>query len=271
MSFEGLTTVNIELSSKCNKNCWMCGRRKIERDYPKIKQNYGFMNFKILLKLARQIPKGLVIQFHNNGEPLMYPFLKEALELFPDNIKTLNTNGKLIDKKQKEVIDNLDTIVFSIIEEGYDEGFNQLLKITNFLKFKGNKKPRVIFRCLGEIDIFRTNEFENLAKQYGCLITKRMLHDPMGSYNYKKPPVIPEIGICLEVLNKMVIDKDGNVSYCVRFDPKKELVYGHVDHDILQLLWRGEKRTEFVKNHVKGKRHLNEVCKQCDYWGCPKG
>ena len=28
--------LNIELTSRCNKNCWMCGRRKVDRDYPEI-------------------------------------------------------------------------------------------------------------------------------------------------------------------------------------------------------------------------------------------
>ena len=29
-NLNGLTNVNIELTNKCNKCCWMCGRRKIE-------------------------------------------------------------------------------------------------------------------------------------------------------------------------------------------------------------------------------------------------
>ena len=26
----GLSTVNIELTTRCSKSCWMCGRRKVE-------------------------------------------------------------------------------------------------------------------------------------------------------------------------------------------------------------------------------------------------
>ena len=33
--FNGLTTVNLELTNRCNKRCWMCGRRA--RSRPKIR------------------------------------------------------------------------------------------------------------------------------------------------------------------------------------------------------------------------------------------
>jgi len=41
--FNGLTTVNVELTTMCNKNCWMCGRRKIDKEYPEIAMEYGDM------------------------------------------------------------------------------------------------------------------------------------------------------------------------------------------------------------------------------------
>jgi MoaA/NifB/PqqE/SkfB family radical SAM enzyme len=30
----GLGNINIELTSRCNKSCWMCGRRKVEKEMP---------------------------------------------------------------------------------------------------------------------------------------------------------------------------------------------------------------------------------------------
>lgn len=43
MALNGLGTINIELTSRCNKNCWMCGRRKVDREYPELALNYGDM------------------------------------------------------------------------------------------------------------------------------------------------------------------------------------------------------------------------------------
>ena len=93
--FNGLSTVNIELTSRCNKSCWCCGRRKIDKDYPEIAMNYGDMDFELVKKIEKQLPNDIVIQFHNNGEPMLYPRLKEALQLFKGRIRQFDTNGKL--------------------------------------------------------------------------------------------------------------------------------------------------------------------------------
>lgn len=51
--FNGLSMVNVELTSRCNKNCWMCGRRKIDREYPEITLEYGDMEFKLAEKIEK--------------------------------------------------------------------------------------------------------------------------------------------------------------------------------------------------------------------------
>ena len=66
--FSGLTTVNLELTSRCDKNCWMCGRRKIDREHPEIAINYGDMDFRLVEQIAFQLSPNIVAQFHNNGE-----------------------------------------------------------------------------------------------------------------------------------------------------------------------------------------------------------
>jgi len=111
--FNGLTTVNVELSSRCQKACWMCGRRKIDKKYPNIKMNYGDMDFQLVKAIAEQLPDGIVVQFHDNGEPLLYPRFGEAVRLFDCQIKCMDTNGKLIVEKANEIIDNLDTLTIS--------------------------------------------------------------------------------------------------------------------------------------------------------------
>ncbi|MBI4620258.1 MAG: hypothetical protein HY739_08870 [Desulfobacterales bacterium] len=92
--FNGLYCINLELTSRCNKNCWMCGRRKIDREYPEIAMNYGDMDLELVKKIAKQLPEGIVVQFHNNGEPLLYPRFGEAIRLFKDQIKCVDTNAK---------------------------------------------------------------------------------------------------------------------------------------------------------------------------------
>ena len=88
----GLANINVELTSRCNKSCWMCGRRKIERDFPELTLDYGDMEFEMVREIARQLPPHIVVQLHNNGEALLYPRFGEAAELFARQITNVVTN-----------------------------------------------------------------------------------------------------------------------------------------------------------------------------------
>ena len=257
----GLSNVNIELTNRCNKSCWMCGRRKIEKDYPDLLRE-GDMDFSLVELLAKEVPPGVVIQFHNNGEPFLYPRLGDALSLFRDQVKCLDTNGKLLVKRISEIIDNLDTITISVIEKD-PEGDEQYEIVREFLSSKGDRKPIPVFRLLGDVPSERWTELG--------LVAFRTLHDPLGNFGYKKKVVLPEIGICLEVLHHLSINKDGLVSCCVRFDPQGEGVIGDLNKESLEEIWNGRKRALFLSNHLNGLRDVTPLCNRCEYWGVPTG
>ena len=261
--FNGLSTVNVELTSRCNKNCWMCGRRKIDRDYPEIAMNYGDMEFSLVEKIARQLPPGIVVQLHNNGESLLYPRFGEATSLFNKQIKCLDTNGKLIVKKADEIIDNLDTLTISVIESDPEEE-EQYELVKQFLDIREDRRPNLIYRCLGKVDL------EKWQKLPGIVAT-RILHDPLGSFKYQKNPTIPEAGICLDMLSHMTIDRFGKVSICVRFDPKRLVVIGDANTTPLIDIWNGPKRKKWLKYHIEGKRNKIPLCSYCEFWGVPTG
>jgi len=262
--FNGLSTVNIELTSRCNKSCWMCGRRKIDRDYPEIKTNYGDMDFSLLKKIEKQLPKDIVIQFHNNGEPLLYPKLKEVLQLFEGRIRQFDTNGKLVLEKFNDIVNNLEILTISVIEND-PEGDEQYKLVKEFTKLKGSRKPNMVYRLLGDV-----KESERWYDLPG-IIVKRVLHNPLGSFNYKRDPTRPEIGICLDLLHHMVIDRLGNVYPCVRFDPLMEGIIGNANKEKIIDIWNCEKRKTIIKKHLESKRDECIMCKKCDYWGVPTG
>ena len=265
----GLTTVNIELTSRCNKTCWMCGRRKVDTDYPHLKNSYGDMPFDLVKKIAECVLEGIILQFHWNGEPLLYDNLGMALQLFKNNIRCLDTNGKRLIKKADEIIDNLEVITISVIQDDKPEETSyQKFNIKEFIKLKGDRKPRIVYRCLGDVD---TRWYE---RHQGMVVT-RVLHKEMGSFGYEKKVTMPETGICQEVLTKLAIDRFGKVSPCVRFDPWGENIIGdikidHVGND-LEAIWNSPKRVKMVQQHIDGKRDDIKFCKQCDYWGVPIG
>ena len=265
-SYDGLLIVNIELTSFCNKNCWMCGRRKIDRDYPNLKLAYGNMDFELLRKISDQLPPNIVVQFHNNGEPTLYPRFGEAMKLFHRQIRCLDTNGKLLLSKKDEIIDNVDTITVSTFQDDEDAD-EQYEILKEFLRVKGDKKPNVIIRVLGDIGEGRYNKLKDL----GCIIAERILHSPMGSFKYEKKTTIPEIGVCMEMLSHPAIDIKGDVSTCVRFDPERKSVLGNLSESTLLEIWNSPKRKAWVKKHVEGKRSDIPLCAKCEFWGIPRG
>lgn len=262
MAFNGLGTVNIELTSRCNKDCWMCGRRKMERDSPELAK-WGDMNWDLVEAIARQLPPDIIVQFHDNGEPLLYPRFGEAVKLFHRQIKCADTNGKLLMAKADEIVDNLDTITISTFE-GDPEADEQYTLIEKFLAYKGNRKPNVIIRCLGDMDLER-------YKKLGCIIATRVLHSPKGSFAYKKSPTVPEIGICLDLLSHMVIQRDGSVATCVRYDPQRYGIIGDANTTPLKDIWNGKLRKSYLRHHIMGQRDKVRLCQSCEFWGVPTG
>lgn len=259
---QGLSTINIELTSRCNKNCWMCGRRKVDRDYPELALDYGDMAFDLLQSIAKQIPPGIVVQFHRDGEALMYERFGQAAALFPNNIRNIVTNGKLLLEKADEIIGNLETLSVSIFEKD-PEADEQYAIITRFLARKKDRKPFVTLRMIGDVD-------ESRYAHLGQLHIHRVLHSPMGSFAYRKRrPTIPEIGICWDFLQHPCINRKGELSICVRFDPTGLGILGNLREHSLEELWNGETRRQWLAWHVAGTRGKVPLCAQCEYWGVP--
>jgi radical SAM protein with 4Fe4S-binding SPASM domain len=243
----------------------MCGRRKMESTHPEL-CDWGDMSFFTVQQIAEQVDN-VIVQFHWNGEPLLYPHLGAAIHCFSHCHTGLDTNGKLLLEKFDD-IQLLDTITISIIP-GDPEGVEQYKIIDEFLREK--PKPLVILRLLGN-DV--ANEFRArvLKKTFPYLqIAKRVLHAPEGSHAYEKPVTIPEMGVCLEMLSKLAIDRYGNVSPCVRYDPKGLNVLDNINNESLENIWYGEKRNEWVGCHLKGRRDRVPLCGECHFYGLPRG
>lgn len=263
-NFDGLVNINIELTSRCNKDCWMCGRRKIEKNHPELTLEYGDMDFDLVKKIASQLPPNVVVQLHNNGEALLYPQFGDAVKLFSKQITNVVSNGKLLIEKADDIIDNLDTLAVSVIEND-PEADEQYEILEKFLKIKGDKKPFTILRLNGQVDHTRYEKF-------GFPLATRIIHSPMGSFNYKRrDPTIPEIGICLDFLNHLAINCKGKASICVRFDPEGLGVIGDANKESLAEIWYSPKRMEWLEYHKQGKRGLVPLCSYCHFWGVPTG
>jgi len=263
-AFAGLTTINVELTSRCNKSCWMCGRRRVENEYPQLALAYGDMDFALVERIAAQLPPRTVVQLHNNGEALMYPRFGDVVHLFQKQITNVVTNGKLLLEKADELIGQLDTLAISVIERD-PEADEQFELIRRFLERKGTRKPFTLLRLNGDVDKER-------YRALGLTMATRNIHSALGSFNYsRRHPTIPEIGICLDFLNHPAINRMGKMSICVRFDPKGLGVIGDVNRQSLAEIWNGEQRLAWLARHQEGRRDLVPLCSYCHFWGVPSG
>ena len=265
--------INIELTSRCNKACGMCGRRKLEKEHPQLCQ-WGDMPLEMVYSLAMQIPEGTIIQLHNNGEPTLYPELGRAISYFSHCVTGLNTNAKLLTAVAHELTE-LNSLTISIIPDD-PEGKDQLLNVQSYLEMDITRPSNIVFRFLDwkNIDQDLYNGWLQLYADHinTVKVATRILHSPHGSFDYKQMPVKPEMGICLEALTKLSIDRYGFVSPCVRFDPFGEHRVGHVGDAKLLKIVNSEKNIRFRNRHLWGQRaKASPVCKACDYWGIPRG
>ena len=258
----GLGFLNIELTSRCQKHCPMCGRRKMEKEFPEL-CDWGDMPLEMVYEISKQVPSGIFVQFHNNGEPLLYDGLDIALRYFGHCKRGFNTNGRLLLEKIDQIVGNLETLTVSVVEG--DEGEEQYETVREFILLKRDRKPSMVFRCLGHIEnMGRWRELEGI-------VATRILHRPEGSFDYAKPVTIPEIGICLDLLSHLCIDRYGNISLCVRFDPKGELRLGNIKEITLEEAWNSEKRRYYIARHIEQRRSELPGCQRCEYWGVPRG
>lgn len=226
------------------------------------------MDWDLLVKIRQQIPSGIVVQFHRDGEPTAYPRLKEALELFCSChcITSIVTHGENLAKRADEIIGNCTSVTVSIFNGDPDMEI-QFESVKKFLELKGDRPPMVNLKIVG----FMSPEREKIYGTLGVPIIRRLLHVPDGNYRYaKRNPTIPEHGICLDFLAHPAVDWQGNVFCCVRIDPTNQGLLGSLHESTLDQLWNGPKRMAWLEAHKIGRRDLaNPLCAKCLYFGVP--
>jgi radical SAM protein with 4Fe4S-binding SPASM domain len=268
----GISTINIELTNRCNKTCAMCGRRKTEQKHPGIDLFNEDMDWRTFMEILPDIQPGMVVQLHWNGEPSLYPLLKDAsLALRKIGaIVCMNTNGLLLEHKWRDYI-HFHSVTVSIIQGDTSENYQkQRAGIITFLDGTSKNeyfRPLVVVRALGKVPPY----FIGLPGLYPGRVkyATRVLHAPQMSREYVRKPTMPEIGICLDLLHHPAIDVNGNVYPCVRYNPYGTNKLGNIKEKTLEEIMAGDKRQEIIQAHLAGKRNTVPLCHTCHYWGCP--
>lgn len=256
----GLGRVNLELSSKCAKRCFMCPHSD-----PKNDDQWGDMDFLLVEKAARELPPNITVIFHHDGEPLEYPRFGEAVRLFKNQVTTMNTNGRLLVQKADDIIGIMDNVTLSTFE-GDPEWPFQLAILKEFLVLKnGWLKPKVLIRHLGRLNSDRQAAIERL----GIPVTLRAFRGKGVGVDYHAKSLIPDTGICLDFLTKTLIDHNGMVHVCTLFTMDSAGIIGDFNKQSLDEIWNGELRMQWLEYHRQGLRNKIPRCAACDYHGVP--
>lgn len=139
--------VAVEITSICNLSCGMCPYVSMERKKEHMPLNYLHKIHKIVRE------NNLKVRWlHEMGEPLLYPNLKEALNLFPEAM--LSTNGILLENEKAKIvleskistvricIDTINKENYKILRRGGD--FERVVRNTkNFLEEAKDKDIRI--------------------------------------------------------------------------------------------------------------------------------
>lgn len=262
MGLAGLAAINLELSSRCSKKtlCAFCGHQDSATNPNLV---YGDMSLELLQSIKSQIDVGISIFWHRDGEPTDHPHLKECLEMFMEFDTCLVTHGGNLVKKAKAIIDNCDVVTVSAFHADPD-GPEQLEILKKFLRMKGDKRPRVMVKWVGD-------KFDEQYADLGITVIQRQLHDPDGNYHYShRNPLIPEHGICLDFLHHPSISWNGDLFICNRLSTEKEGLLGNLNESTLEELWNSPRRIEWLDAHKRGRRdQASPLCHSCKFYGIP--
>lgn len=269
----GLSQINIELTSRCDKHtlCKFCGHQD-PAVHPTLK--FGDMDMPLLWDLGAELKplgKQLVVQFHRDGDPLAirYP-LRYALGPFQANIRSIVTHGERLADCAEDLIvthDNAgcESVCVSIFR-GDPDACIQLESLKSFLSKKGDRLPRVSLKVVGDMSDEELAPYSDL----GVPIMRRLLHVRTGNSKYShRVPVMPEHGLCLDLLHHPSVAWDGRVYLCNRLDTHDAGLIGNLNEESLDSIWNGKLRADYIQKHIEGRRADVPPCKDCLYYGVP--
>jgi len=263
----GLSQLNIELTSRCDKAtlCAFCGHQD-PAIHPTLK--FGEMTYAIYKKLMDELQplgKSLVVQFHRDGDPLAFQSIWHALSYSEGHIRSIVTHGERLAERANDIIGHCEAVTVSIFRADPDREL-QLTALREFLKLKGEKLPRVFLKVVGDMSDEELGEYLQLQVP----IMRRLIHLPRSNAKYAhRLPVMPEAGLCLDLLHHPSVAWDGRVYLCNRLDTKDAGLIGNLNEESLDAIWNGKLRADYIQKHIEGRRAEVPPCKDCLYYGVP--
>lgn len=273
--------LDIELTNACNLDCLMCPRQIMTR-------KIGFMEKQTFQKIIDEaFPYKPGIRFIRYGEPLLHKETFSFIDLAKQNgfVCHMTTNGILINN---DIIDRifssgLDSIIFSFqgsTKEEYQKMRNNqsydLLKVNiENLKRRRDKEERdkpfiqVTTTLLDETKEDKENfirQWQDLSDRidtwHTSLLRLRHIDRLKPFLSRQRVEEIVDQGRCLEVMTKLSIDWNGDVTACCS-DYNGELVVGNIFKNSLKEIWDSRRLDKIRSILSDGRRNELILCRSC--------
>ncbi|MVX62333.1 radical SAM protein [Clostridium chromiireducens] len=296
--------VFIEPTNFCNFRCTPCahGQEKNRNDLKPFRHIDMDLYKKMIYELRDWEGEKLsLLRLTALGEPLLHPDICNMIKIAKDadvaEKLDLFSNGSLLTEEicEKFVEYGLDAIrfsIYSVLDERHKEVTrndvdiekirDNIARLRKIRDSKGATKPYIFVKMFdtysSENDKF-IDMYKDIADEVGFEkvhdATKYNDSDLIGSY-YKNPEdakrtrdefekSLNNLKACSRPFMALVICSGGDVVMCTHDAPRATKI-GNANEKSLKEIWNSKELFEFRKMHLTGNKHVNILCKNCEWF-----
>jgi len=253
----------IEVTSACNLDCWMCPRKEFGR---KLNE---FIDVDLVKKIAeRDLGGSYFVELQLIGEPLLHPKLDEIIDILKTKVLVgMSTNGQLLHIHLPTVC-KLDYLTISV---------------DSLSKYESIRKGGSLKRLLDNIDLLMQqpihpktdlqiielpgweDEYKALVqmskdKNWDCVIRAVQDCEKVVRGENEREDLVKD-DLCMNPFMSVSIHAGGDVVPCC-FAWGKDLVYGNLNEKNLEDIWKGEE-VKALRHCHRYQKHLPTYCRNC--------
>jgi radical SAM protein with 4Fe4S-binding SPASM domain len=281
--------VMIDPANVCNMRCSFCptGHR-----YLRDMRTNGIMDWDLFHKIVDNftfMPHRIKqLTFCKDGEPLLNKHLVEMIRYARDadiaDRIWLKTNGVLLTpemntKLSKCGLDLIGVSVKQFSREGYKKvtgvevDYDKLIRMTEDLFYKCKDTDTRVYVStinLNITDLDATKFYDDFEHKCDYIAIEdahgwslsQIVDFAQGSVVFDT--VVTDKIACPWPLFTMGINYDGSVSACQE-DWSMSNIIGNLNTETVSKIWHGQKRRDFLRTHLVGRRAELPACAQCSY------